>query len=303
MTTDNRFEALAEFVAVTRRLNFSAAAEDLGIDRSVLSRRIARLEMRLGVRLLQRTTRRVTVTEAGARFLDRCLDLFDRVDDAEAEVSHYAAEPTGRLRVALPNVYGQRMIAPLLPDFLRANPALRVELTFSDAFADLVANKLDAAVRIGALGAGGDLIVRRLCGNPRYLCASPDYIARNGMPRRPEELSEHSILHFTHLFGGNSWELESGKGRMQVTLDPLLAADNITALYHAALDGCGIALLADFIAGADLAAGRLVEVLPQWKPAPSEVSIVYPNAPFTPRKVRAWIDFLVSRLTPTPVQR
>lgn len=300
MSLDNRFEALAEFVAVARRLSFSAAAQDLALDRSVLSRRIARLEERLGVRLLQRTTRRVTLTEAGARFLGRCLDMFDQLDDAEAEISLYATKPTGRLRVALPNVYGQRVVAPLLPEFLKANPALRVELTFSDEIVDLVANKFDAAVRIGALEAGGDFIVRRLSRNPRYLCASPDYIARHGAPACPEELSRHAILHFTQLFGGSSWELAGSNGVARVAIDPVLSADNIMALYHAALAGCGIALLADFIAGADLAAGRLVEVLPEWPPAPSEVSVIYPNAPFTPRKVLAWIDFLVSRMAPVP---
>lgn len=296
MSDGERFAALTEFAAVAQKLSFVAAARELEMDPSVLSRRIARLESRLGVRLLQRTTRRVSLTEAGARFLERCRDVLDRLDDAEAEISQYAAEPAGVLRVAVPNVYGQRVIAPLVPAFLKTYPALQLEMTFSDRFVDLVEDRLDAAVRIGAHQAGGDVIARRLTTNPRCLYASPAYLSERGAPTRPEELIGHSVLHFSRLLGGNSWRLSGKLGSVEVTLKPLLRADNIVALHQAALAGCGIALLADFVADEDLAAGRLVKVLPDWAPPRSQVSVIYPNAPYTPPKVRAWLDFLIARL-------
>src|SRR5262249_6028703 len=177
-----RFEAIAEFTAVAQRLSFTAAARDLGIDASALSRRIAALEARLGVRLLQRTTRRVALTEAGAEFLARMQDLLGRMDEAEAAVSRHAAEPTGLPRVAVHNLFGQRHIAPLIRAFAARHPKLRVELTFSDRFEDLLDARLDCAVRIGALERGGDLIARVLAPNRRLLVASPSYLKSAGTP-------------------------------------------------------------------------------------------------------------------------
>lgn len=298
--SDSRIEPLREFAAVARRLSFRAAADDLGLDPTVLSRRIARLEARLGVRLLHRTSRKVALTEAGALFLARCEDLLSRLGDAEAEVSRYAASLTGTLRIAVPNVFGQLQIAPILPEFMERNPDLRVEVTFSDRMVDLVANGLDASVRIGALEAGGDLVVKRLSPIRRVLCASPAYLAAHGPPDRPEDLAKHRTLHFSPLLAGTAWRLRAPGREVEVAIDPILRADNVEALRYAALAGHGIALLATFVAHADLASGRLVVVLPAWEPLESDVSLVYPNAPFTPRKVRAFADLLAEHFRGVP---
>lgn len=290
------FEAVLAFAAVARRLSFRAAAADLVVDATVLSRRVARLESRLGVRLLQRTTRKVTLTEAGAMYLRRCEDILARLEDAEAEVSRHATGPTGTLRVAVPNVFGQRHIAPLIPEFMSLYPSLRIELTFDDRMTDLLDERCDAAVRIGALEVGGDLRVRRLAPIRRLLCASPAYIDRYGEPEQPRELARHRILHFSPLQSGEKWRLHGPGGSMDVALSPVLKADNVEVLRLAALAGQGIALLASFVASEDLAAGRLVAVMQEWSPAESAAFIVYPNAPFVPQKVRVLTDFLVTKL-------
>ena len=291
--SQSRTDALREFSVVARRLSYRAAAEELGLDVTVLSRRISRLEERLGVRLLNRTTRRVTLTDAGAAFLARCEDILGRLTDAEAEVSRYASKPMGSLRLAAPNVFGQRVIAPILPAFMAAYPDLRLDLTFSDRMVDLVDSGIDAAIRIGALQAGGDLIVRRLTTNPRHVCAAPAYLDAHGVPEHPVDLARHRILHFSPLLDGESWRLQGPAEMIEARFEPVLRSDNVEALRYAALAGQGVALLADFVAGEDLAAGRLVPLLPAWRAAASDVSIVYPSARFVPRKVRAFVDFLV----------
>ena len=290
------FDAVRAFAAVARKLSFRGAAAELAIDATVLSRRIARLESRLGVRLLHRTTRKVTLTEAGAMYLRRCEDILARLEDAEAEVSRHASGPTGTLRVALPNVFGQRHIAPLIPEFMSLYPSLRIELTFGDRMADLLDERCDAAVRIGALEGGGDLRVRRLAPIRRFLCASPDYIDRYGEPEQPPDLAGHRILHFSPLQSGEKWRLHGPGGPIELSFSPVLKADNVEVLRLAALAGQGIALLANFVAGEDVAAGRLVPVMKKWSPAQSAVFMVYPNAPFVPQKVRVLSDFLAAKL-------
>lgn len=295
MTEGADLDTMRGFVAVARRLSFRVAAQELAMDATVLSRKIARLETRLGVRLLQRTTRKVMLTEAGAAYLQRCDDLLARLADAEAEVSRYAAGPTGRLRLAVPNLFGQRHIAPLMPAFMALHPGLRIELAFSDRMVDLLDHQLDTTVRIGASEATADLRVRRLATLRRVVCASPAYLERHGEPQQPADLATHRTLHFTPLLGGNSWRLRREGRAVDVAVDPVLRADNAEALRLAALAGTGIAVLADFVIGDDLAAGRLRAVLVDWQLPEAAVYLAYPNAPFTPLKVRAFSDFLAER--------
>lgn len=293
-------DTMRGFVAVARRLSFRIAADELAIDPTVLSRKITRLEARLGVRLLQRTTRKVTLTEAGAVYFQRCDDLLSRMADAEAEVSRYASGPTGTLRLGLPNLFGQHHIAPLIPEFMARYPDLRIELSFSDRMVDLVDLQMDAAVRIGILDAVGDMRVRKLAPNRRLICASPGYLQHHGEPQEPADLSSHRILHFSPLLEGNTWRLLRGRREIEVPINPVLASDNVEALRLAAVAGQGIAVLATFVAGADLATGRLIPILPEWHPPETTISLVYPNAPFTPQKVRALSAFLAEKFAGNP---
>jgi DNA-binding transcriptional LysR family regulator len=288
------FDTIREFVVLARRRSFRGAAAELGIDKTVLSRRISRLEQRLGVRLLHRTTRNVTVTEAGIVYLRSCEDLLSRLSDAEAEVSRYASAPTGLLRLGLPNGFGQRCIAPLIPDFMAAYPDLRLELMFSDRMVDLVDHHLDAAVRIGALQAGGDLKAKSLMPIRRLLCAAPAYLARQGEPHRPEDLARHHLLHFSPLLAGPVWRLV-GQTMKEIAIDPILSADNVEMLRLAAKAARGIVLIAEFAVEEELASGDLVPVLAGWEVPSSTASLVYPDAPFVPQKVRALADFLEER--------
>lgn len=294
-------EGLWEFATVVRKGSYVSAARDLGLHPSVLSRRIKALEADTGVRLLHRDTRNVTLTEAGAIFHDHALDLLSRLADARAAVSRYADQPAGVLRLALPNIFGQTQIAPRLPAFMRAYPDLRFDLHFSDHVIDLVGERFDAAVRIGTIESGGDYMMRKIAENERYLLASPDYVERRGNPVKPDDLQTHRILNFSALLQGARWRLNGPGGPVQVTVDPVMSSDNIAALHHAALAGEGIALLAEFVAGADMEAGRLVTVMHDYRPVPSTVSVVYPRARIVPRKVRAFIDFLSTEFSGEPV--
>ncbi|WIG92813.1 LysR family transcriptional regulator [Myxococcus sp. SDU36] len=295
MLDTDRLGGMRAFVAVATRHSFVAAADELGLSASALSRRIAQLERALGCRLLQRTTRRVALTEVGALYLERCLDVLARADEADAAVSAFSAQPRGLLRVSLPNLYGQLRVSPLLPEFMRRYPLLRLEVTMEDRYIDLVEQRIDVGVRIGDLRSG-DYVARRLALNRRRLCASPEYLRRKGTPRTPADLRGHACLQFAPQMKEVPWVLTRGGRRTQVAVEPLLRVDNAEALRQAALGGCGITLLADFVMGADLEAGRLVEVLASWRVADSWVWAVYPHARFLPMKTRVFVDFLSERL-------
>lgn len=296
LSEHDRLAAMRAFATAARKLSFVEAAKALDIGASALSRRISSLEAALGCRLLNRTTRKVTLTEAGEIYLDRCLDVLARLEEAEAAVSSHALEPRGLLRVALPNLYGQKAIAPLLPAFMARHPHVRLQLLFEDRFVDLVEQRIDVGVRIGSLETG-DYVARKLAANRRSLCAAPAYLDRSGAPRSIEDLAAHDCLHFSPLSDGSAWRLIRDGRDVEVPIEPTLQADNAEALRLAALAGLGIALLADFVVGEDIEAGRLVRVLPDWSVAESSVYVVYPHARHLPTKTRAFVDHLVESVT------
>lgn len=293
----DRLAAMRGFVAVARKLSFAEAADTLDISASALSRRVGQLERTLGCRLLQRTTRSVALTEAGAAYLDRCLDVLSRVEEAEAAVSAFTREPQGVLRVALPNLYGQRCIAPLLPIFMERHPGLRLELSLSDRFVDLIDERFDVGVRIGDLQTG-DYVARKLAPNKRVLCASPAYLEKHGAPGDVVDLGTHRCLHFQPLRAGDVWRLQRGARHVELPIEPALSADNAEVLRQAVLTGSGVALLATFLIDDDLEAGRLIRILPEWSVEESWVWAVFPNARFLPKKTRLFVDFLVEQLGP-----
>ena len=296
---EDRLTALESFAVAARRLSFVAASDELGVSASALSRRIAQLEASLGTRLFQRTTRQVSLTEAGTVYLRYVIKALEQIAEGDAAVSSFTTEPTGRLRVALPNLFGQLQVAPRLPKFLRRHPKISFEISFSDWFLDLVSEAYDVAVRVGALESS-DLVARRLTPNRRLLCASPDYLAHHGEPTDPRELVNHACLQFSTYGGHSYWRLQRDNETIDVPIAPVIRADNADALRQAALAGCGITLMATFIVGRDLRAGRLVQILPAWEAAQSWVWAVYPHARFLPLKVRAFVDFLVDEFGEVP---
>jgi DNA-binding transcriptional LysR family regulator len=286
-------QSLAEFVALARHLNFTHAAEELHLHPSMLSQRLKALEQQLGARLVERDTHRVALTDAGQILLRHAQDILDRLTEAEALVAARHGTPIGTLRLAVPNMFGQLRLAPLIPKLMARYPALRIELSFTDRFLDLAETGHDAAVRIGAREVGGNLKVRRLASNQRLLCAAPAYLAAHGTPATPAELERHCHLHFAPQLGGPCWRLKGPNGLIEVPLEPILTADNIEALRQAALAGRGIGMFGTFVAGDDLRAGRLIPVLRGYPPVESEVSVVYRNAPLVPMRIRVLVDFLV----------
>lgn len=295
----DRLEDMLSFTAVARALSFADAARELGISASALSRRIARLEDVLGTALLRRTTRHVSLTEAGTLYLERCTDVLTRVEDAEALVSGLAGEPRGRLRVAVPNLFGQLQVAPLLPDFLRRYPRIALEFSFMDRYVDLVQEGFDVAIRIGAL-TDSSLVVRRLATNRRLLVAAPSYLRSRRPPTKPEDLAQHACLYFSHLTDGQTWNLQRGQEQVAARGRPVLVADNAEALRQAAVAGCGVTVLATFLIAEDLRAGRLVRVLDGWSVPDTGIFAVHPPGRLVPSKVKSFVSFVAERYAGTP---
>lgn len=296
---DDRFELIQSFVVVAQKLSFVEAADSLQIDPSALSRRIRRLEKRLGVRLFNRNTRRVSLTEAGVLYLSHCQEVLVKLDEADALVSHLSAEPRGLLRVTLPVFFGQRYIAPALPEFLNRYPQIDLDLSFTDRFVDVLEESIDVAIRIGQLQ-DSQLVVRRLASNRRVLCASPDYLQKYGSPQTPKELEQHSCLNFSRLATGNIWHLSRQNQQIAVPVKGRLRADNGEALYQAVLGGCGIALGATYIVGDALRSGQLETVLDDWKVPTTDIFAVLGVGQYVPSKTQVFIDFLVERFRDSP---
>ncbi|MFY1827014.1 LysR substrate-binding domain-containing protein [Myxococcus fulvus] len=298
----DRLEDMLAFSAVARALSFAEAARELRVSASTLSRRVARLEAALGAALLRRTTRRVSLTEAGALYLERCTDVLHRLEEADALVSGFGGAPRGRLRVAVPNLFGQLQVAPLVPDFMRRYPRIELELSFQDRYVNLVEERFDVAVRIGALP-DSSLVARRLATIRRFLVAAPRYPKGRKALAQPGDLASHPCLQFSHFQDGETWTLVRGVERTTVRIHPVLRADNAEALRLAALGGCGVSALATFLVDDDLRSGRLIRVLEDWALPEVGLFAVHPPSRLVAPKARVFVDFLAERLAGEPWER
>jgi DNA-binding transcriptional LysR family regulator len=295
-------EALA-FLAAFDEGSFTAAALVLGRDASIVSRRVSALEARLGVRLLERTTRRLSPTEAGIVYHQRMRAALTMMNEAGAEVSQANEVATGNLRIALPATFGQRWIGPMLSDFLATWPEVTLDVEFSDRYIDLVHERFDVAVRLGEL-ADSSLIARMLAPNNRIAVASPAYLARRGPPETPDQLAAHDCLANPRLKGYPEWRFYRGEEQSAVRVRPRMLADDSTSLVSAACAGMGITVCARWLVGAELADRRLVRVLPDWEYEHSgNIHVVRPSARFTALKTRVFVDWLVDGFSPPPWER
>jgi len=298
--TMERLDAMAVFARVIEAESFSGAARALGLSKSAVSKQVSRLEDRLGLRLLNRTTRRLSLTEAGAAFYQGCQRVVAEAEAAEQAVTHLASAPRGRLRVSAPMSFGVSHVSPALPEFLGRYPELAVDLTLNDRIVDLVEEGFDVGIRIGGL-TDSSLVARRLAPNRTVLSAAPAYLQVRGTPRDVGELEDHACLIYSYQATGAAWRLTGPKGDRRFKVSGPLRVNNGDAILAAALGGLGVALLPCFICGEDLRAGRLVRVLPDWEAPPdSAVSAVFPAARHLSPKVRAFIDFLAERFAGTP---
>jgi DNA-binding transcriptional LysR family regulator len=297
------FAGMRLFAEVVDSGSFSAAGRRLGMAASSVARGIGALENQLGARLLNRTTRKLGLTEAGRLYHERSKRILAEVEEARLSVTQLEAAPRGTLRLNVPVVFGRLHVAPTLPDFLALYPALRVDLAMTDAFVDLVEEGVDLAVRIGDLQ-DSSLIARRLAPNRRVLCASPAYLGRHGVPAVPAALAGHNCLIYKRQENRSVWRLRNGGRIHEIEVSGSLLANNADVLHVAALGGLGLAILPIWLVGPDIQRGALKIVLAdhQVSSAAFDTNIyaVFPHSRHLSAKVRAFIDFLRQRFGDRP---
>ena len=288
----DRFLEMKVFATVVEAGSFTAGADVLGMSKAAVSRYVAELEERLGVRLLHRTTRRLSPTSEGEIFHARCRELLGNLDEAEAEISSRVGEATGLLKLNVPVTFGLMHLAPLWPAFMARHPRLALDITLSDRVADLVEEGYDAAVRIGQL-APSSLIGRKLASTRMVVCASPDYLARRGEPVHPHDLLGHDVISYSLSASGEYWSFSGPAGEATVKVVPRMRTNNGDTCRAAALQHQGIILQPTFIVGHDLAQGTLREILPGYRSGELGIHAVYHSRKFVSPKLRLLIDFLV----------
>lgn len=292
-------DGLVVFAKVVEAGGFSAAARELGLSKSAVSKRISALEDRLGARLLNRTTRRLATTEVGASFYERCARVVAEAEEAERAVTLLQAEPRGTLRVSVPMSFGVRHLAPTIAEFMTRHPDLRVDLNLNDRIVDLIEEGYDLAVRIARLP-DSSLVARVLAPSRRVVCAAPAYWRRHGRPRQPEDLKHHDVLMYAYTLTGDELTFRGPDGPVSVKVSGRLCANNGDILLAAALDGLGVLATPTFLAGDELRAGRLEAVLGDYDVANQSVYAVYPHNRHLSAKVRVFVDFLARRFGPEP---
>ena len=296
----DRLSAMEAFLRVAEAKSFTAAAERLRLSKSLVSRQVAALETELGVRLLQRTTRSLTLTEAGERYLEASRRILAEVEEAKLLVGSLQASPRGRLSVNAPMSFGFLHLAPALPQFLARYPEVEIEMAMNDRFVDLIEEGFDLAVRIGRLP-DSSLVARKLAPIRRTISASPAYLARHGAPVAPNDLQAHECLCNSNLTRSEEWRFVTKDGRpWHVEVKGRLRVNNGDALRAAALLGLGIVNLPSFIVGGDLQSGALVSLLAEYLPQDAAVYAVYPHSRHLSPKVRAFTEFLAERFGPRP---
>lgn len=287
----DRFVEMQTFCAVVEARSFVRAAESLGYSKAAVSRYINDLEARLGVRLLHRTTRRLSLTEEGEVFFQRSKELLAGVEEAEAELGSRSSSARGLLRVNVPVTFGITRLAPLWGRFSELHPQVKLNITLSDRLVDLVEEGFDLAIRIASLPSS-TLVSRRIASTRLRVCASPGYLARHGQPSQPEELAAHRVVAYSYFNSGDEWRFNGPQGEVSIRTRPWMDTNNGDTCRAVALSDQGIILQPDFLVGEDLAAGRLIELLPGFQALELGIYAVYPTRKFVAPKVRALIDFL-----------
>jgi DNA-binding transcriptional LysR family regulator len=289
----DRFLEMQSFNAVVEAGSFVGAADALKLSKAAVSRHVVELENRLGIRLLHRTTRRVSLTPEGQVFHARSKDLLAELEDAEGEVTSRRETVSGLLRINAPFTFGILHLAPLWGLFRAQHPQLTLDVTLADRVVDLVEEGYDLAIRIAALE-NSTLVSRRLATTRMTLCASPDYLARHGAPSHPEELAGHQVIAYSYLATRDEWHFTGPQGPVSVHTRPWMRTNNGETCRAAALAHQGVILQPTFLVGGDLAAGTLVELLPAYRSIEIGIYAVYPTRKHVSAKVRVLIDFLAA---------
>lgn len=291
---------MAAFVRAVEHGGFSAAARDLGLTPSAVSKLVTRLEARLGVRLLNRTTRRIALTPEGEAYFHRSRRILADIEEAEDEAASFRVRPRGMLRLNVGTVFGMHQLAPALPGFLERYPEMQVELTVTDRVVDLIEEGADLGIRTGTL-ADSSLVARRICDLERVICAAPGYLAKHGTPAKPGDLRGHNCLRLASLPSLWRWPFDTKEGLETVEVKGNVLADDAETLLHLALAGAGIVRLVDVVVGDAIRDGRLVPVLAKSHHVePVPLHAVHPQGRHRSPKVAAMVDFLVERFAHAP---
>jgi DNA-binding transcriptional LysR family regulator len=292
----DKLTGLAAFVRTAQTQSFVAAGRLLGLSASAVGKSVARLEQRLGVRLFQRSTRRIRLTDEGSRFYERCRHILDDIDQAEAMLSHATEAPRGRLRVSVITV-GYRFLMPILPEFMQRYPEVELDLDFDDRIVDVIDDGLDAVIRSGDLP-DSRLMARRLGSFRAMLCASPDYLQRQGTPQHPRELERHACLQFRNHTSGKlqKWMMRTDPGEAEPHLPTTMICNNIEGMLTATVNGLGIAYLPNFLVRDAIASGTVVPVLDNYMIQHGQFWVLWPSNRQMPPKLRVFVDFICARL-------
>ena len=296
----DRLLSMAVFRRVVDAGSFARAARDLGMSPEMAGNHVKALEAHLGVRLLNRTTRRMHVTEAGAAYHARCVQILSEIEEAETEAGAQQVAPSGVLRIAGPLTFGQLHLGPAISAYMDRYPAVKVDAFLSDRHVNLIDEGFDLAVRIGE-PPDSSLISRRLAGARLVLCASPAYVDRSGSPQKPADLSRHACLAYADLKSPRTWRFTDENGHSEtVQVTGPFSSNNPQLLLSLALAGHGLILWPSFAVGAEIRAGRLVPFLTGWRMRALTIWALYPHRPLLSPKVRTFVDFLAERFGGEP---
>jgi DNA-binding transcriptional LysR family regulator len=295
----DRFQAITAFTRVVETGSFARAADRLGVSVSAVSRHVAELESHLGARLLNRTTRRLSLTESGRAFHERCVQLLEDLEEAEEVVGAGTRAPRGTLRITCGTTFGVRHVAGVVAAYAARHPQVRFDLDLSDRAVDLVEEGFDLAIRIGAVGSPA-LIARRIGTTSLVCCASPAYLARHGTPHVPDDLAQHECLTYVYAPDRDVWRFRGAGAEHAVAVSGPVRANNGEMLTALALAGMGVDLEPDIVVAPYVRDGTLVRLLPEYRPASMPIHAVYPSRRHLSAKVRSFIDFLAARFATEP---
>lgn len=296
----DRLTAIGVFVAAVDEGSFAAAARRFGLSAAMAGKYVSAIESELNARLLQRTTRRLSLTDTGQAYYERCKRILEAWEEANREASDAQGTASGVLRVAAPVTFGAMHMGEVMAKYLGEHPQVNIEVSLSDRYVDLLESGVDVAIRIGRLPDSG-LVARRLAPCRMVVCASPDYLERHGAPRSPDELRRASRLTFSEAVSSGDWTLTDTKGHTHIIDGPCrMAANNTQMLLGAALSGAGIAYGPTFVFGEQIARGNLVALLPDYRTSELAIQAVYPSARHMPFKLRRFLDCLVAAFGDEP---
>ena len=288
---------MAIFVHVVEAGSFTGAARNLGLPKSTVSRKITQLEERLGVRLIQRTTRSLRLTDTGNAYYSQCARILGEIEEANVAVARMQSTPTGTLRITAPVLFGSTVLSGMVADYLEQHPQVSVDMVLTDQNLDLVQDGIDVAFRVGQLE-DSSLIGRHLGDVRAILCASPDYIKSRGIPEHPDSLHEHALMVLSQW---PSWQLSGpDNDTYNLNVKARIQVNDFASLYTLALSGSGIAPLPTMIAAPAIRSGKLVPVLPEWPFEASPLHALYPSNRHLSAKVRSFVDFVIEAVRPAP---